>query len=198
MKVYLEMIRINFSPINTTGLALALIMSSLHLPALALPDDNQQPINIQSDRATQKSVDGSEIIEYFGHVVMTQGSLQINGDHIVIHSKDRKITKIKAQGNPARFQQQSDPQKAPIKARAETIDYQLRDETLTLETDAHINQEGTTVSGNLIEYNVASERVKAEERVNMVFIPESEDPQQDPDNSNTTSPRENNAEADSK
>jgi lipopolysaccharide export system protein LptA len=148
-------------------------MAYLPLCGWALPDDNQQPINIQSDRATQKNFKDGEKTQYFGNVVMSQGSLIINGDHIIIDSANRKISRILAKGSPAKFQQQSDPQKSPIKAAANSIDYRLKNETIVLEGNASIEQDGATVTGSRIAYNVASERVSAEERVNMVFTPAS-------------------------
>ena len=149
------------------------VLISLPLPNLALPGDNQLPINIQSDRATQKTLEQGEKTEYFGNVVMTQGSLLIDADHIIIHSKDRKVTMITAEGQPATFQQRSNPKKQPIKAWANSINYLLLTETVVLTDEANIEQAGATVSGNRIEYNIASEQVKAEEKVNMVFVPAS-------------------------
>ena len=128
----------------------------------ALPEDSQQPINIQSDRAAQKVLkDGSERTEYSGKVVMTQGSMKINGEHVTIHSKDRKVVRIVAVGKPARFQQQSDPSKSPMKAKAENIRYQLSKDTIVLANGAQIKQDGNVVSGERIEYNIASEKVNA-------------------------------------
>lgn len=137
----------------------------------ALPEDNQQPINIQADRATQQSLQGSERTEYFGRVVMTQGSLLVNADHLVIHSVDRKVTHIEASGTPARFQQQSQPETPPVVARANKIDYRLETKIVILTDNAHINQPDASFSGNRIEYNVGTEEVQAEDRVNMIFAP---------------------------
>ena len=172
------MMNTNVTPRLPNTLAILALFIGLPSTVTALPDDNQQPINIQSDRATQKTLEGSEKTEYFGNVVMTQGSLQINGDHVVIHSTDRKVTHITATGTPARFQQQSDPAKDPVKARANTIDYKLTTEIVILADNANIEQEGAVVSGNRIEYNVASEQVQAEDRVNMVFTPANDSSEQ--------------------
>lgn len=138
---------------------------------LALPDDNQQPINIQADRATQQTLADGEKTEYFGSVVMTQGSLLVNADHLVIHSVNRQVTRIHASGNPAKFQQQSQPEKPPVIARANNIEYRLKSETVVLTDNAHINQPDASFSGNRIEYNVGTEEVVAEDRVNMIFAP---------------------------
>lgn len=139
--------------------------------ASSLPDDNQQPINIQANRATQQSLDTGEKTDYFGNVVMTQGSLLLNADHVTLHSINRKVTSIIATGNPATLQQQSDPDKDPVKASANTINYQLTTEIIVLTQNANIEQPDAAFSGNRIEYNVATEEVIAEERVNMVFTP---------------------------
>jgi lipopolysaccharide export system protein LptA len=155
-----------------------LAMASLSLHCFALPGDSEQPINIQSDRASQKILAGGEKTEYFGNVLLTQGSLKINGEHIIINSKDNKVTRIVAIGKPAKFEQQSDPAKASIKAQANRLDYKLSADTVVLLEQASIEQNGSTVSGKRIEYNIASERVKAiggkddDSRVRMILIPE--------------------------
>lgn len=158
----------------------SLIMLSQH--TMALPEDSGLPINIQSDRASQKAFENGEKTEYFGNVLMTQGSLKISGDHIIVLSKNRKVTSIKALGTPAHFEQQSDPNKAPIKANASRLDYQLKQDIVILSDNASIEQNDTTVSGKRIEYNIATEQVKASSgkekssRVKMVLIPEASDP----------------------
>jgi lipopolysaccharide export system protein LptA len=176
--------------LNCGSLAATLLLASV--TALALPDDSSQPINIQSDRASQVSLADGEKTEYFGNVVITQGSMKINGDHIVIHSHERRVTSIVATGTPAQFEQQSDPAKAPIKAEANTLNYKLNNDTVVLTENAYIEQDGTTVSGNQIEYNIGSEQVRASgnkensSRVKMVLIPEQKKNQ---DSSTTPAPQ---------
>ena len=187
-----------------TKLATASALSMAATSGWTLPDDNQQPINIQSDRATQKSFENGAKTEYFGHVVMTQGSLLITGNHVVIHSRDRKATKVVALGKPAKFQQQSDPAKPPIKAQANAITYTLKQEMLVLKGDAQVEQEGSTVSGQRIEYNTVSEKVSAsggEGSVNMVFLPANspsdEEPKENNDANNSAVIKDTNANSDS-
>ncbi|ARN74861.1 lipopolysaccharide transport periplasmic protein LptA [Oceanicoccus sagamiensis] len=171
-----------------------LVLALLHQTSMALPEDSKLPINIQSDRASQKTNTDGEITEYFGNVLMTQGSLKISGDHIVVRSKNRKVISIVALGKPAHFEQQSDPAKAPIKADANKLDYRLKQDTVILSDNASIEQNGTTVTGQKIEYNIASEQVKAQggkdesSRVQMVLIPEtSSDTEASPTTENNNS-----------
>ena len=164
-------------PTQLMRLFFLITLVMLQQQILALPEDSQQPINIQADRASQQSSADGEVTEYFGNVEMTQGSMKINGDHIVIHSRDRKVTSVKATGNPARFEQQSQHDEAPVVANARQLDYTLNNETIVLTTDASIEKPGATFNGDRIEYNIAMERVKARGgeksgRVNMVLTPE--------------------------
>lgn len=165
---------------NKAGLVIAVSSLLLSNHVAALPDDNEKPINIQSDRASQKTLENGETTEYFGNVQMTQGSLKINGEHITIHSKDREVTSIRAVGSPATFEQQSDSESSLVEAQAETLDYQLKDEIVILLNNACIKQNGSTVSGKRIEYDIATEKINASggdtdsSRVNMILLPEGE------------------------
>lgn len=158
-------------------LSLSAFLNSL--PAQALPEDSQQPINIEADSASQKIQNNIETTEYIGNVQIIQGSLKINGDHIVIRSENRQVISMTAEGSPALFEQQSDPAKAPVKAKGLTLDYSLENNLVVLTGNASIQQDGTIVSGEKIQYNIASEQIKASSdkeessRVRMVLTPKS-------------------------
>lgn len=140
-----------------------------------LPGDNEQPINIQADSAEQSITDGTEKTIYTGNVIMTQGSLLINGGQVTIFTKDHEVTQIIATGKPAHFKQQSGLEKKPIKAYANRINYDLEDETVVMLDDALLRQGGDTVEGKRIDYNIATERVKARSasnsQIHMVLQP---------------------------
>lgn len=141
----------------------------------ALPDDNQQPINVEANRAEHSTLKDGEKTEYFGNVVMTQGSMLLTGDHVIIYSKQGAVEKVLSFGKPAHFQQQSDPEKVPVKAYGERIEYTLIDETVRLRENASVIQDGSTVTGQRIDYNINSEQVQAksteQQRVQMVLQP---------------------------
>ena len=146
----------------------------------ALPEDSQQPINIEANRASQTTKNNIDITEYTGNVQIVQGSLKINGDHIVIHSENRQVVSMVAKGSPVLFEQQSDPAKPPVKARGSKLKYLLKNDSVVLTGDASIDQNGSIVSGERIQYNIASEQVKArggkeeDSRVRMILVPERE------------------------
>ena len=146
-------------------------------PGLALPDDRNQPIYIQSDRAERDERKG--ITVYTGDVEIDQGSLHISADRVTIAMDGDQVTRIHALGAPAKMHQKPSPEREPVYARATTIQYDVAREILTLIEKAAVTQEGSTVKGERIEYFVQEQRVKASSgsaesgasRVQMVIQP---------------------------
>ena len=128
-------------------------------PARALPEDRDQPIFIQSDRAERDERKGTTL--YTGDVEIDQGSMHISADRVTVRDADEQVNEIVATGNPAKMRQKPAPDREPVYARARTIQYDVAEEILTLVEDASVTQEGTTVTEDRIEYFVKGQRVKA-------------------------------------
>lgn len=165
-----------FRPIALGVLAsVALFMFSLQ--AHSLPDDNQQPITLQSDQAEFDRANGTTT--YSGSVVMEQGSMKIEADKIVIHGDMKQVTHIIATGQPAQFQQTPELGESPVVATGNTLEYQIEDKVLYLLKNATLSQEGSLLSGTRITYDVEKSVVQAgetavtnpEERVKMIIPP---------------------------
>lgn len=63
-------------------LALTSVLLAASLPALALTGDTDQPIHIESD---QQSLDmQGNVATFTGNVIVTQGSIKINADKVVV------------------------------------------------------------------------------------------------------------------
>ena len=142
-----------------------------------MPDDRNQPIYIQSDRAERDERKGTTV--YTGDVEIDQGSLHISADRVTIAMDGDQVTRIDAIGAPAKMHQKPSPEREPVYARATTIQYDVAREILTLIEKAAVTQEGSTVKGERIEYFVQEQRVKASSgsaesgasRVQMVIQP---------------------------
>lgn len=167
-------------------LALFTLLGALLAPgAAALPDDQQQPIYIESDRAERDGQKG--IMRYEGDVRLRQGSLNIRAESLVVHTDtNRQVERVVAEGTPAHFEQQPDVDDQPVAAQANTIRYDVTSERLELQTNARIVQGNATMSGNRIDYDIASEILKAEgdtesdsPRIEMVLPPQSDRAEQD-------------------
>jgi lipopolysaccharide export system protein LptA len=127
--------------------------------AHALEGDRDQPIRISADEALRDERRGLTI--YTGNVEMQQGSLRMNADKVTIYRIVEEADKIVGEGKPARMEQQPDPDKSPIEARADVIEYYKDEERVQLTGNAVIEQDGSTVTGNIIEYFIADELVRA-------------------------------------
>ncbi|TDG14768.1 lipopolysaccharide transport periplasmic protein LptA [Seongchinamella unica] len=140
--------------------ALALVYS-LGLPAAtwALPDDRDQPIRIEADEALRDEKQG--FTRYQGNVRMDQGSLHIEADQLTVFHDDKEADRVMATGKPAKLQQQPEVDKPPIKASADTIEYFKREERVQLRENAYIEQDGSIVTGDSIDYLMNEQLVKA-------------------------------------
>lgn len=142
----------------------------------ALPDDRNQAINLSSDRATYENNQGI----YSGNVKMSQGSLKIQADKLTIVENDRKVEKVIAQGNPAKFEQQPRAGEGVVIASAGTIEYRLADEEILLQQNASITHQGSKISGDRVVYSGKKQTVVADGgsaaengRVRMTLQPQS-------------------------
>ncbi len=160
--------------------AVTVLLCSLTLllplsPVWALESDRNQPITIDADTAERDELAGT--ITYSGNVQMAQGSMRIDADKIIIYNNKDKVTKIIARGKPAQYQQQPSEDVGKVIAKAHTIEYRIDQESLRLIKEASLQQEGTSLSGTRIEYDVRKSVVKAsgnqnqQERVRMVIPP---------------------------
>lgn len=131
--------------------------------AHALPNDSQQPIVIKSNSAIRDDKLGVTV--YSGNVNMEQGSMRIKAEKVTLSVDNNKVTKIVAVGNEAArasFKQQPEPDAGDIEAYAQTIEYQIIDDTITLLDNASLKQpDGSTISSNKITYDVNAARVEA-------------------------------------
>ncbi len=156
-----------FSPL------LCLLGVFLTTTALALPSDRQATITVEADRAQINEKTG--ITDYQGSVIIKQGSLLIEADQVTIYSTDGQASKIVCIGKPAHYQQQPKPEDGLVNARADTIEYYLDNETITLIKNASLEQQGSTLKGDHINYDLKAELVEArgsdnsQQRVHMVI-----------------------------
>jgi len=151
--------------------ALLCLASSVH----GLPDDRRQAINLSSDKATYENNRGI----YTGNVNMSQGSLIIRADKLIIVEADRKVTKVIAHGSPAHFEQQPRAGEGVVVASARLIEYSLNAEEILLQKDATIRHQGSKISGDRIVYSGRKQMViadggshKLDGRVQMTLQPQ--------------------------
>lgn len=142
--------------------------------ALALPEDADQPIHIRADNV-EYDQNGNRVI-YRGSVQVDQGTLRVNAETLTIDLQDgKKVLRITAEDTPAYYQQQMEAGEEPVRAQALTIVYHTQEERIDLMGEANLEQEGSTLTGDLIVYDIVAGRVDAtadrEKPVRMVLQP---------------------------
>ena len=155
-----------------------LLAFMLALPAplaISLPSDANQPIKIESDRAERNDKKGTTVYE--GSVIIRQGTIKIRADKVIVYTERGQVDRIVCIGKPAHYQQQPKPQDSLLLASADTIEYYLAADRIDLLKNASLKQNGTTITGEKINYDLKAEVVKAsssdtsKERIQMVIPP---------------------------
>ncbi len=145
------------TPVN---LLLACIVGAYLPQALALSSDKDQPIEVEADYAELDDEKGVTI--YKGNVIVTQGSMRINGDQMTVtYDENDDLDTLIVVGRPAHYQQMPDGSTIPDEAEALTMEYYSLKNLIVLINDALVKQEGLRFSGNRIEYDTEKSRVYA-------------------------------------
>ncbi len=137
--------------------AAALLLASAQ--AVALPDDTEQPIQITTDEALRDEKSGRTV--YQGNVELVQGTIRITADRITFYRLENEAERIVAEGSPARMQQQPELDSPLMHAHGDTIEYFRSEERVQLRENAQVEQDGSTVRGDLIDYFINQQLVKA-------------------------------------
>ena len=149
------------------NLALASVLLAASVPALAVTGDTDQPIHIESD---QQSLDMQ------GNVVVTQGTIKINADKVVVTRPGGQEGKeiIDGYGNPATFYQMQDNGK-PVQGHAGQLHYELQNDFVVLTGNAFLEQQDSNITGDKITYLVKEQKMQAfsekGKRVTTVLVP---------------------------
>jgi len=147
----------NRLPGVAAGLALALLLPAS--PAFSLEGDTEQPIHITTDEALRDEKSGRTV--YQGNVELVQGTIRIRADKITFFSENMEADRIVAEGNPARMQQQPEPDSPLMHARGRIIEYFRSEERIEVRQNAEVEQDGSTVRGDKIDYFINEQLVKA-------------------------------------
>jgi len=136
------------------------LLLAIALASQALPEDRDQPIRITADQALRDEKQGFTV--YSGNVKMDQGSLHIDAEKITIYHAEDEADRIVAEGSPAHLQQQPEPEKPLMHAEAQIIEYFKAEERVQLRDAAKIEQDGSIVTGDTIDYFIAEQLVRAD------------------------------------
>lgn len=136
-------------------LALCLLTPAAH----AERADRDQPVKLEAARV---SVDDLRRVHVFeGNVVLTQGSLVIRSEKLVVTQDAEGFQKGIASGGSdglARFRQKREAKADSVEGEAEQIEYDARTEKAAFLRRAHIKSGLDEVHGDAIHYDGLSEQ----------------------------------------
>jgi lipopolysaccharide export system protein LptA len=149
--------------------------------------DRDKPVNIESDSLIADEV--KKVATFDGKVVLTQGSLVIRADRIVVQQDNDGFQRGVATGNPARFRHKREGLGEYIDGEALRIEYDTRVDRVEFFNGARLRRDsGDDIRGDYISYDARTERftVKAsndasgsgrEGRVRATIMPKKPAPQ---------------------
>jgi lipopolysaccharide export system protein LptA len=124
--------------------------------------DRNKPISLEADRVTIDDIRRVQVLE--GNVVLTQGSLMIHSDKIVITEDAQGFQRGVATASPgglARFRQKREGREEWVEGEAERIEYDTQREVAELFHRAWIKNGNDQLRGEYIWYDGISERYLA-------------------------------------
>ncbi len=154
---------------------LTFTMLSILLPqVMALTDDSTKPINIQADSAEINDATG--VSTYRGNVKISQGSMVLTGNTVILETVKKKVKKIISEGKLSTFKQTTDDGRK-INAEAEKMVYSITENKIVLTNNAKLTEAGNSFASDKITFYTDREIVTAgsstgENRVNITVFPE--------------------------
>ena len=124
-------------------------------PALAEKADKDKPIEIEADTVTVN--DAKKVSVYTGNVIVTQGTLMIKADKLVVREDESGFQHSSSYGNPTTFKQKREGKDEYMEGSAQRIEYDGRMDKVQLFTKAWVKRANDIVHGDYIMYDANAE-----------------------------------------
>lgn len=143
-------------------------------PAHAEQADRQKPINYSADHGDVNYQ--TKIGTLSGNVIVTQGTMVIHADKLVIRQNPDNSVSVSAYGNPVTFRQKRDGYDEYFDGYAQHAEYDGAREFLELFDRAVLRRGQDEIRSNYITYNASTEVFKAEGRPGSATAPSEGNP----------------------
>ena len=117
--------------------------------------DKDKPIDLEADSVTVD--DAKKISIYTGNVILTQGTLVIRGDKLVVREDINGFQHSTSYGNPTTFKQKMEGKNEYMEGSAQRIEYDGRMDKVQLYTKAWVKRGQDIVHGDYIMYDANAE-----------------------------------------
>jgi lipopolysaccharide export system protein LptA len=122
---------------------------------MAEHSDRSKPVNLEADHMTVD--DAKHVATFEGNVVLTQGTLVMHSDRMVVQQDAAGFQFGTAYGNPANFHQKREKRDEYIDGYGARIEYDNKTNRVQLFEHARLKKGGDEVRGEHISYEMATE-----------------------------------------
>jgi lipopolysaccharide export system protein LptA len=137
---------------------LLILLALVSTSAFAEKADRDKPIDLEAD--TVMVNDAKKTSTYTGNVILTQGTLIIKGDKLVVREDKEGFQHSTTYGNPqvpSTFKQKMEGKNEYMEGSAQRIEYDGRMDKVQLFTKAWVKRGDDIVHGDYIMYDANSE-----------------------------------------
>jgi lipopolysaccharide export system protein LptA len=159
---------------------LAAIGLGSSLVARAEKADRDKPINVEAD--TMTADDQKQVTIWERNVIVTQGTMQIRADKVVVQQFADGTQNATAWGRPVSYRQKREGVEEYVEGYGERVEYFGKDEHVIFHDKARVRRGPDELRGNVISYNSATDFFEAKGgepntggRVRGVFQPRPKD-----------------------
>ena len=132
------------------------VLLSLSTPAcFAERADRDKPVHLEADQVLID--DAQQISTFTGNVKLTQGTMLIRGDKIVVKQDKEGFKHGTAYGNTASFRQKREGLDEYVEGYGERIEYDTQAETVDFFVQARVKRNLDEMRGEHITYNAKTE-----------------------------------------
>jgi lipopolysaccharide export system protein LptA len=132
-----------------------LVLAALSGHTRAERGDRDKPVNIEADRLSLDDIKKESVFE--GNVQLTQGTLTLRADRVVVRQDEQGFTYAFATGKPAYLRQRREGFDEYIEGFAERLEYNGKLDKVEMFTGARIKRGLDEVRGDYISYDAATE-----------------------------------------
>lgn len=122
---------------------------------LAEAADRDKPIDLEADSV--KVDDAKQTSTYSGRVILTQGTLVIHADKLIVREDKEGFQHSTSLGNPTTFKQKREGKNEYMEGSAQRIEYDGRMDKVQLYTKAWVKRGEDIVHGDYIMYDASAE-----------------------------------------
>lgn len=141
--------------IKRIKLILSLVLLLASTVTLAEKADRDKPIDIEADTLTNNEAKKTSI--YTGNVILTQGTLAIHADKLIVREDSEGFQHSTSTGNPTTFRQKMEGKDEYIQGSGQRIEYDGHMDKVQLYGRAWVKRGQDIVQGEYIMYDANAE-----------------------------------------